>query len=543
MRLPMPGFLMLPVLITCRLPALALAALLMGAGAPAVAQVSGFTLGAAQAAAEDDAIAAFYRARDFAGLWTGVDAQAVARRNALLGALATAPAHALPGDRFDPTALMARMRAATGAAERGAMDVEMSRILVAWAQAVGMGILDPGAVYGMNKRERRGLDATALLQEFARSGDPVSFLQDLAPASPEYARLMAARLALLDDMAAGGWGPQVQADRLSPGDQGTQVVALRDRLAAMGYLAPSVTAEYDGTIAEAVRSFQEAHGLEPDAVAGASTITEINRSPEERLRAVTVAMERERWLGPERGARHIWVNLTDFSVRIVDEDVVTFETRSVIGAGAADRQSPEFSDEMQYLVLNPSWHVPRSIIVGEYLPQLQRNPHAVGHIRVVDSRGRVVNRGTADFSRYSARSFPYSMVEPPSAGNALGIVKFMFPNPWAIYLHDTPSRSLFGREVRTFSHGCIRLQDPRDFAYALLSRQTDDPEGMFNRILSTGAETRLDLEEPVPIHLDYRTAFTDTDGRLQFRRDVYGRDARIWDALAAAGVEAPGVQG
>lgn len=534
---------MVSVSISRRLPGLALAVLLAGAAVPSAAQVSGFALGVAQAAAEDDAIAAFYRARDFAGLWTGVDAQAMARRNALLGALAAAPAHALPGDRFDPAALMARMQAATGAGERGAMDVEMSRMLAAWARAVGTGILDPGSIYGMNKRERRALDVTALLEDFAQSRDPVSFLQGLAPASPEYARLMAARLSLLDSVAAGGWGQQVQAERLAPGDQGTQVVALRDRLAAMGYLAPSVTAEYDGAIAEAVRSFQEAHGLEPDAVAGASTIAEINRSPEERLRAVTVAMERERWLGPERGERHIWVNLTDFTARIVDEDVITFETRAVIGATASDRQSPEFSDEMQYLVLNPSWYVPRSIVVGEYLPQLQRNPHAVGHIRVIDSRGRIVNRSAANFSQYSARSFPYSMVEPPSAGNALGIVKFMFPNPWAIYLHDTPSRSLFGREVRAFSHGCIRLQDPRDFAHALLARQTDDPVGMFNTIPNTGAETRVDLEEPVPIHLDYRTAFTDADGRLQFRRDVYGRDARIWEALVAEGVEAPGVQG
>jgi len=123
------------------------------------------------------------------------------------------------------------------------------------------------------------------------------------------------------------------------------------------------------------------------------------------------------------------------------------------------------------------------------------------------------------------------------------VVKFMFPNPYNIYLHDTPSRDLFGREVRAYSHGCIRLNDPRDFAYALLARQTDDPQGFFQERLRTGAETRVDLEVPVPVHLDYRTAFTNVTGGVQFRRDIYGRDARIWEALAAEGVAIAGVQG
>ncbi|MBW7921384.1 MAG: L,D-transpeptidase family protein [Rubellimicrobium sp.] len=523
--------------------ALALSVLLAGTALPAAAQVGGFTLGVAQAAAENPDIAAFYRGRDFAGIWTGSDAAAVARRNAFLAVLGEAPLHALPAARFDAEALVARLRAATGASARGALEVEMSTLLVDWAQALQNGILDPARVYGANKREARHVDAPALLGDFAASPTPGAFLAALAPRSAEYARLMAARLDLLDVIAAGGWGPAVGAGSLAPGDHGAQVVALRDRLVAMGYLAPSVTAEYDGTIVEAVRRFQETHGLDADGVAGGSTIAALNTSPEMRLRAIIVAMERERWIGPDRGARHIWVNLADFHVRLVDDDIITFETRSVIGATSSDRQSPEFSDLMEYLVLNPSWHVPRSIVVGEYLPQLQRNPGAVSHIRVIDSQGRVVNRSTADFSQFSARSFPYSMVEPPSAGNALGVVKFMFPNPWNIYLHDTPSRSLFQREVRAFSHGCIRLQDPRDFAYALLARQSDDPEGMFNTILRTGAETRVNLEQPVPVHLDYRTAFVDPDGQVEYRADIYGRDARVWEALVGAGVAAPGVQG
>ncbi len=180
------------------------------------------------------------------------------------------------------------------------------------------------------------------------------------------------------------------------------------------------------------------------------------------------------------------MNLTDFTARIVDDGKVTFETRSVVGATKSDQRSPEFSDVMEFMVINPTWNVPRSITVKEYLPMLQKNPNAAGHLRIIDSSGQVVNRGAVDFTQYTANTFPFAMKQPPSDGNALGLVKFMFPNKYNIYLHDTPSKSLFGREVRAFSHGCIRLADPFDFAYALLSRQTKDPEALFKSKLATG---------------------------------------------------------
>jgi murein L,D-transpeptidase YcbB/YkuD len=194
-------------------------------------------------------------------------------------------------------------------------------------------------------------------------------------------------------------------------------------------------------------------------------------------------------------------------------------------------------------VVNPTWNVPRSITVKEYLPMLQKNPNAVRHLNVVDSKGRVVSRAAVDFASYNARTFPFALKEPPSQGNALGLVKFMFPNPYNIYLHDTPAKNLFGREVRAYSHGCIRLHQPFDFAYAILAPQTSDPEGYFQSVLATGRETVVPLEKPVPVHLIYRTAFTSAKGHIQFRRDIYGRDAKIWDALAREGVALRAIQG
>ncbi len=501
----------------------------------AVAGVTGFRQGVAEAAARDEDLAAFYRARDFEGIWTGAGEADVVRRNAFLSALTEAPGHALPATRHDPRALIAMLQNAGTPFEQGQAEVELSRQFLRFASDMKSGMLVPREVNRHIFREVAAHDRLDLMQGFARA-EPVAFLRDLAPRSPEYARLVRERLRLEAIRDQGGWGPEVAAGRIEPGMEGADVVALRNRLIGMGWLDPTATRTYDPTMMRAVERFQAAHGLEPDGVAGEGTLAEINVGVDDRLRSVIVAMERERWNSGPRGDRHIWVNLCDFTAAIVDFDRVTFRTRSVIGAVAEERQSPEFSDQMEFMVINPSWYVPRSIIAREYLPMLQRNPNAAGHLRITDSSGRVINRNAVNFSAYTARNFPFAMHQPPSQSNALGIVKFMFPNPYDIYLHDTPAKDLFAHEVRAYSHGCIRLRDPRDFAYALLARQTADPEEFFAERLNTGAESRVDLEQPVPVHLDYRTAFTEVTGGLQFRRDIYGRDRDIWSALEAQGM-------
>ncbi|MEJ2023264.1 MAG: L,D-transpeptidase family protein [Maritimibacter sp.] len=185
--------------------------------------------------------------------------------------------------------------------------------------------------------------------------------------------------------------------------------------------------------------------------------------------------------------------------------------------------------------------MPRSIATNEYLPNMiQSQGQTARHLQLVDGRGNVVSRESIDWEAVTPAKFPFDLKQPPSRGNALGLVKFMFPNPYNIYLHDTPSKSLFARETRTFSHGCVRLGDPFDFAYALLAEQEDDPVSFFQSILRTGRETQVDLVNPVPVHLVYRTAFSNLRGEMSYRRDMYGRDAMVWSALQAAGVTLPG---
>jgi murein L,D-transpeptidase YcbB/YkuD len=504
------------------------------------AQARAFAAAIAEAAAEDEVVATFFRDRGYESFWTAPDA--APRRAALMGALDGAALHGLPAARYGAEDLRAAARAALTEGDRGRLEVALTRAFLAYARDVHSGALVPASVDSGIKREVPLRDARANLDAFSAAASPAAFLRQLAPASQEYMQLMKAKVALEAAMAAGGWGPKVPAAAtLARGDRGPAVIALRDRLAAQGYLRGSSAATFDLAIERAVRAFQAEHGLLITGKAGESTITELNRDPEDRLKAVTVALERERWLNIDRGRRHIWVNLADFTAKIVDNGKVTFSTRAVIGDDSEfDKHTPEFSHEMTYMELNPDWTVPPGIIKRDYLPRLQRNPNALGHLTLIDRRGRVVPRGSVNFAAYSAGNFPFSLRQQPGDGNALGKVKFMFPNAHSIYLHDTPHKEHFPLEQRAFSNGCIRLNDPMDFAYALLAAQEDDPVKAFHDVLDSGRQSRLPLADPVPVHLEYRTAFAGSKGRMEYRRDIYGRDARIWAALVNAGLAVPG---
>jgi L,D-transpeptidase YcbB len=513
-----------------------------GVALPAMAQVSPFSQSVAVTAAADDDLAAIYAARGYAPIWTR--AEDAGRRSALLTVLADAADHGLPAAKYDPVVLAQAFQSARTEGDRGRADVLMTRALLDYMHDMRVGVVRPQSVDATIRIEQTPFDAAASLADFLASPTPERFLRELAPKTPEYAQLMRERLRLQTLVLSGGWGEAVAAEKLGPGDTGDGVVALRNRLMMMGYLARSVTASYDVDIQRAVQRFQTNHGLGADGVAGPSTIAALNVPAEERLQSVLVALERLRWIGDQpRGTRYVWVNLPDFTAKIIDHGRVTFSTRAVIGKDEEDRHTPEFSDLMEYMVVNPSWSVPRSITVNEYLPLLQRNRNAVGHLDLIDRNGRVVPRGNVNFAAYTERTFPYALRQDPSDRNALGKVKFMFPNPYNIYLHDTPAKDLFNQEVRAYSHGCIRLGSPIDFAYAMLAVQTDAPQEVFDRALRTGNETSVRFDVPVPVHLVYFTAWPDARGQMGYRRDVYGRDGGIWRALNAAGVEMMGVQG
>ena len=508
----------------------------------AQAQATAFTRSLAEAAAPVEEVAAFYRQSGFATLWTGPGDRV--RRTALITALSQAEMHGLPAARYDLAGLVEQAQAAVTEGDRGRVEVALTTAFLAYATDLNSGALQPKSVDSGIVREIVRPDPAVLLAQFATSSAPDAYLRDLAPKSPAYARLIKEKILLEAQIASGGWGAEIAAAQLQPGEGGEAVIALRNRLIVLNYLDRSASAVYDKSIQRAVQRYQLDQGLVADGVAGPGTIVALNAAPQDRLKSVVVALERLRWMGnAPLGARHIWVNLPDFTAKIVDNGTVSFQTRAVVGSNEEDRRTPEFSDQMEYMVINPSWGVPRSIIVKEYLPLLQRNANAVSHLQVIDGAGRVVPRGAVKFAAYSARSFPFGLRQPPSDGNALGKVKFMFPNIYNIYLHDTPAKSLFDKEVRAFSHGCIRLSDPRDFAHALLAVQSDDPKGVFQTNLETNKESSVALDTSVPVHLVYFTAWPSAKGAMTYRRDIYGRDGRIFDALTQAGVVLDGIQG
>ena len=484
----------------------------------------------ATAVSDDPQLAAFYGGNGLRPIFLGPEG--ALRRQAVQAAIAQQPRHGIPAARYRPDTL--------GAGEGLASEVAHARALSRLLGDLTGGVLDPGAVDPEIKRQPRRDRVADLLARFQLAADPAAVLAGAGPDHPAYRALQEA-LTGRADLAVPADLPRIPEGVWRAGMRDPAVAALRARLAAIGMAAPSDDAGlFDAGLADAVLTYQRAAGLPDDAVAGPRTIAALNgdgaRGQDARQRAIIVALERMRWMaGEDLDRRHVWVNIPEFTTTIMEGGTELFRTRSVMGKDTPEMRTPEFSEMMANVVVNPSWNVPRSIAVRDYLPRLQANRHAVSHLDVVDGRGQVLSRDGIDFSAYTAATFPFRLRQKPSDDNALGVVKFIFPNPWNIYLHDTPSKHLFANRVRAESNGCIRIGDPVDLAHALLSRQTDDPAAMFQRARDSGRETWLRLTPAVPVHLVYFTAWPGADGRVRLFDDIYGRDARLWAALEAEG--------
>lgn len=504
------------------------------AGAAAAQGDAGLKQSLAQTVASDPVLVEFYAARDYQPIWMSGSGKDKQRIGAFLDALNQAGDHALPAAAYRASDLNTAVKGARSPAEKARAEAMLSQAFARYSRDVQSGILDPQRVNREIDRVAPRRGQAANLAAFAKSS-PKGFLKSLPPQTADYQALLKEKADLERALGAGGWGPKVSGT-LAPGASSPQVVVLRNRLAAMGYGRSGNAAVYDAGLQQLVAQFQRDHGLTPDGSAGAATVAEINREPGDRLQSVIVAMERERWMNFPLGDRHIWANIPDFTAKVIDNGRTTFETKVIVGQNQPTHRTPEFSDVMEMLVVNPTWNVPYSIATREYLPMLKQNPNAVGNLVLTDAAGNRVSRGAVNFAAYSESNFPFRLTEPPSEGNALGEVKFLFPNPHNIYLHDTPTKSLFAKNPRAFSHGCIRVAEPQKLAYALLAPQTGDPQGLYQSKVATGRETVVPLDPPIRVHLVYFTAFPGEDGAMQYRPDIYGRDAQIFKALANAGV-------
>jgi len=484
----------------------------------------------------------FYEENNFKPIWVGRDRSSRERSSYFFKELKNTSKHALPTLRYDAIYLNNQFRKARTATELGLVEALLTSKFLEYSSNIQTGILKPASVDKEIVRKIPYRSVGDYLKTFL-SVTPREFFKGLHPQSKQYSTLLTEKNRLEKIISQGGWSSELPMELLRPGDIGNEVVLLRNALIKRGYLKSNFSEIYDGNLRRAVQLFQLRHGLAPDGIAGPATFSEIGRTAEERLASVIVALERERWTNFDLGSRHVIVNLPDFSTKLFEDGALIFETRNVIGTPVDEQRTPEFSDVIEHIITNPTWNVPKSITLKEYLPEMQEDPLAHDYLELVDLDREIVPRSFVDFNEYDEETFPYDLKQMPSITNALGLVKFMFPNQYSIYLHDTPSKPLFDLEVRAFSHGCIRLQKPFEFAYELLKPQTSDPKAQFQEAIGTGEETVVYLRKPVQVHLIYRTAFVDELGVINYRRDIYGRDAAIYEALIKAGIQAKSLYG
>ena len=360
-------------------------------------------------------------------------------------------------------------------------------------------------------------------------------LSNLLPRQPGYARL---RRALADYRLLareGGW-PQIDlGPTLRRGDRGARVAQLHQRLQATEDLTDPVTDSLFTEITEtAVRRFQARFGLEPDGLVGPTTLLELNRTPADRVRQIIVNMERWRWLPDDLGSRHVRINIANFELDLVEQDSIVRVARAIVGRSY--RRTPVISDRITYMVVNPSWTVPPNIVSQDLLPMVRKDSTylRVNGFELLDPRAgdlRPVDPATVPAAVFAGQHFPYLLRQKPGPQNALGKIKFMFPNAFNVYMHDTPTRGLFARAKRDFSSGCIRIEDPFEVAVWLLHGEGGWTPEKLRTVIDSPDERTIGIPSPVPIHLLYWTAWVTPDDRVHFREDLYNRDAAVADAL------------
>jgi len=487
-----------------------------------------------------EALRRFYRQRGFRPAWSEDGIVTDQARDAVerLGEA--------PSDGFDPAfygadALRERIgrlddwhqRSGTSATRRRRMvelDVDLSAAVATYALNVRRGRVDPRDLGLEWYVERPSCDLAEVLDR-SRTEGFAGVVAELQPDHDGFEKLREALPAYLGAAATGSWGEVPSGRVLEPGDAAPadRIQALSDRLGREGYLEPGAGVEglYTRRIADAVTRFQRNHGLEADGVLGPATLEQLNVPAAERVRAIVLNLERWRWLPDDLGATHVEVNLASFMLEVVEAGRTTMRMRVI--AGRPEWMTPVFSDRIQTIVVNPTWHVPRSIAAEEILPKAIEDP---GHLRrenLVIAEGwqedaEVIDPAAIEWEAVDPESFPYRLRRGPGAGNPLGRIKFLFPNQHKIYLHDTPAGGLFEAVDRSLSHGCVRLRRPLELAELLLR---DDPRWDredLERAIADGRRRRIELRSPVPVHLLYWTAVATDGGPVRFYADRYGFD-------------------
>lgn len=487
--------------------------------------------GAPLAAAE--ALPALYQRRGHAPAWDDPR-----RLRELLTVLRRADTHGLdPADY--PIDALSRLTHAREPAQRALRDLLATDAFVEFARHLRFGKVDPRRLDpDWNLGDAAGARATPELFEQALAAPSLAdFVErELGATGPLYDGLRAALARYRALAHAGGWPAVPGGGTLRRNDHGTRVVALRARLAVTdAILRADATdpAQFNVELEDAVERFQSHHGLDVDGVVGRRTLAALNVPAAARVDQLRVNLERTRWVFPNHEPRYLVVNIAGFHAHLVENGTTVWNAR--VQVGRTYRRTPVFKARMTYLVLNPSWTVPPTILKNDVIPQLIVNPDylAENEMILLDRDGRVVPPDLDLLDRIGPDHFPYTVRRVPGPDNPLGRIKFMFPNPHSVYLHDTPSQKLFERADRSFSSGCIRIERPLELAERLFADPQHWSRAQFEERIATGEQKTVKLPKPISVFVMYWTAEPDADGEITFYNDIYERDGAVLEALNA----------
>jgi len=399
------------------------------------------------------------------------------------------------------------------------------------------GCVNPVTIESEWFAKRRDVDVPSVLEQALKKKQVREALMGLRPEQGSYARLRQALAQYRELSSKGEWprvaaGPPLKKDLTSD-----RVVELRKRLAASGDLEANKTNRgnlFDEKLEQAVIIFQKRHGLKSDGIVGLITLKALNVPLKQRIRQMELNMERLRWILGNLEQRSIVVNIADFKLHVVENGRSVLSMKVVVGKPY--QSTPIFTAKMTYLVINPSWNVPDSIAREEILKKIKNDPHylAKQNIKVLRGQGshaEELNPETINWTEITADSLTYRFVQEPGPLNPLGRIKFMFPNQFNVYLHDTPSKRLFSEDVRTFSHGCTRIEKPLELVTYVLQNSPGWTREKLLAAIDNGSEQKILIPHPLNVHFLYLTAWVDEWGALQFRNDIYGRDRRLDEAL------------
>jgi murein L,D-transpeptidase YcbB/YkuD len=493
-----------------------------------------------EAAAEKqdrDALAAFFAARGDRPLWTGERGFNAGAR-AVIAELGRADDWGLmPADFPIPPALDAELDGGSPTAgDQARAEIGLSLSVLKYARyARGGRIAEPSTMLSSYlDRKPQLIDPRVVLDEISAAGSPDVYLRGLHPTHPQFEKLRQEYLKLRNgERSAAAVRLPATGPLLRLGSADPQVAVLRKRLnVAVPTDTPSdvdAASHFDAVLDAKVREFQRDRRLGADGIVGGRTRAALNRELPEPgdPRKLVAAMEQWRWMPAELGSTYVWVNIPEFMVRVIKDGALVHTERVVVGK--PETQTPIFSEAMQTVVMHPNWNVPESIKVKELLPRLAAGEGLRGDLRM-RRNGKNVDPYNVNWSKADIRN--YEVYQPSGGGNALGELKFLFPNKHSVYLHDTPSKGLFNETTRTFSHGCMRLRNPQRLAELLLGEDKGWDKTKVKQLLAKGPENNaISLDHKIPVHVTYFTAVVDDDGTARYFRDIYGHEKRIQLAL------------